>query len=183
VKVFFTKYQEEVITVKKSVTRVTIGGGDEDFRAADFPVIEAGPGVSTVDRSVPTSPTRTRADGRRKSPDILSNRAEQVRDVVDLHRPSRNETLSGSVGYPLRGAARSRPPQGPCTGEESSRSEDGLLLERGGIDNRAEADGPGLVNKERLSRYNLTTRMSNTDQAMSQHGSHKEKKLTINVEV
>ncbi|OPX96713.1 MAG: hypothetical protein A4E58_01652 [Syntrophorhabdus sp. PtaB.Bin006] len=181
-RVLFTKYQEEVTTVKKSVTEVKVETGGADFKAAEFPVIEVGPGVLNVEGPSPAKPAQARLDRRREPPTALGNRAEQVRDIVDLRGPSKNEDF-GSIGYSVRGAARGNPYQQPYTREEFSQSGDESALKQNRAESGRETDSPSPVNEERLSRYIQAARISISTQAMSQYHSRKEKKLTINIEV
>ncbi|WP_028893360.1 hypothetical protein [Syntrophorhabdus aromaticivorans] len=175
-RVLFTKYQEEVTTVKKSITEIKIETGGADFKTAEFPVVEAGPGVLNVDGPAATKPVQTRTDGHGGSPIAVGNRAEQVRDIVDLQGPSKNQT-PGPVGYSVRGAVRNNPYQEFRAGERLSQSGSGSVVKE------SQTDRPVAKNEERLSRYNLAARIFVATQTMSQYDSRKEKKLTINIEV
>jgi hypothetical protein len=181
-RVLFTKYQEEVTTVKKSITEVKIETDGADFKTAEFPVIEVGPRVLNVDGPAASKPVQTRTDRHRGSPIAVGNRAEQVRDIVDLRGLSKNENR-GPVGYSARGAARSNPCQEPCAGEGLSHSGNGPVAKEGRADGGFQTDRSGATNEEKLSRYNSAARISVATQMMSQYHSRQEKKLTINIEV
>lgn len=105
-KLLFTKLQEEITTVKKSVTQFRFETGSES-RTAEFPIIELKPeSPKIIHREITRSPQASVEGGR--PPLALSAKAGQVDDIVDI-REVANKSALNPVTYSGTGALKAKP--------------------------------------------------------------------------
>ena len=174
VRILFTKYHEEVTSVKKSVTQVTVEASSRRLEGTETPVIELNPEVPATNR------TSTAISSRRLP--ALSALVEKINDIVVLHDPLRKDNPS-QVTYSMTEALRSEPLRERYAGENTLPSKCGWVGKHSKNPHEYMSKAPSLVNDERIIRYNATVQRFVATQEMTKRQNRAEKKLTIEIDV
>ena len=172
-RVVFTKYHEEVTSVRKSVTQVKVETSHRSFEVAETPVVH---------RTSPTTSSRRFPVQQQEAIPALTARTNEVTDIVDLHSPSNKNTPS-QVTYSMAGTMRVDPPCEHYVGEKILKSEDEFVRKQRQAPNEQMGDKPLLINEERFIRYDLTVHRFIATQEMTEHRRRTEKKLTVEIDV
>jgi hypothetical protein len=172
-KLLFTKLQEEITTVKKSVTQFRVETGSADFKAAEFPVIELKPESNR--------PPKASLDDR-KAPLALNAKAEQVSDVVDLQGISKKGALS-PVTYSASRALKTKPYLENFKNDSYSKSENDCSQGKVSVYNKPDDCEAFSVLDEKRARYTITTRKFTATQEMIEYHTSREKKVSFELTI
>lgn len=180
-KLLFTKLQQEITTVKKSVTQVRVETGNADFKNAEFPVIELKPASQSIERTEDANPLRASVE-RRKTPLALSAKAEQVADIVDIQGMPEKGALN-PVTYSARGALKARPYQQSFLADKYSSPDN--EYSRGSVTVYSEPDERETFSApdEQQARYHFTSRKFISTQEMIEYHTSKEKRLSFELTI
>jgi hypothetical protein len=166
-KLLFTKLQEEITTVRKSVTQFRVETGKTDVKAAEFPVIELKPESQRIEY-VEDNTRAPASYNDRRVPLALAGKAGQVSDVVDLRGVSKKSALS-PVTYSAHGALKAT----PC---RESLDTDSV--------SKAENDGETFsVLDEKRARHQFTTRKFIATQEMIEYHTAQEKHVSFELTI
>ena len=88
-RVFLTKYHEEVTTVRRSVSQVKVEAGCKDSEGADSRVIELKPDTPASDKTAPIISSRRFPSQQSDTTLSLRARVDEISDLVDLHTSSK----------------------------------------------------------------------------------------------
>lgn len=154
-KLLFTKLQEEITTVKKSVTQFRVEAGS-DSRTAEFPVIELKPeSPKIVHREVTRSPQASFEGSR--PPLALRAKAGQVDDIVDIREVS-NKSALNPVTYSATGALKAKPCSKNIDDEGPLKVDRDFRPDRVSVNYRTgELETVPLLDEKR-AKYQYTTR-------------------------
>jgi hypothetical protein len=172
-KLLFTKLQEEITTVRKSVTRFGVETGNSDCKAAEFPVIELKPESQSVEFVKPNRPPKASLDTR-KIPLALSSKAEQIGDVVDLRGISKKEALS-PISYSASGALQAKP--------NLEGFENDCRQEKVSVYSKSDNGDTFSALDERRAHYQITTRKFIATQQMVEYHNSREKRLSFELTI
>ncbi len=180
VKLLFTKLQEEITTVKKSVTQWRVETGTASS-AADFPVIELKPEPQSIEQRKVNKPTIACLNDR-KAPLAFDEKAERVYDVVDLKGTSKNNTLA-PVTYSTSGALKALScPENFQEGKRRASTED-CSQEKISVYRKPCELETFPVYDDKRARYEFTTRKFIATQEMIEYHSSREKRLSFEVTI
>jgi uncharacterized protein YxeA len=180
-KLLFTKLQEEITTVKKSVTQFRVETGSADFKAAEFPVIELKPESQRIERAEANRPPKASLDDR-KAPLALNAKAEQVSDVVDLQGISKKGALS-PVTYSASRALKTKPYLENFKNDSYSKSENDCSQEKVSVYNKPDDCDAFSALEEKRARYTFTTRKFIATQEMIEYHTSREKKVSFELTI
>ena len=180
-KLLFTKLQEEITTVKKSVTQFRVETGSPDFKVAEFPVVELNPESQSIEHAGPNRPSTASIDDR-KAPLALSAKAEQVSDVVDLQGISKKGALS-PVTYSASGALKVKPYLKSLENEDFSEPENDHFKGRVSVFNKSDDCDACSALDEKRARYTITTRKFIATQEMIEYHTSREKKVSFELTI
>ena len=181
-RVLFTKQQEEITTVKKSVMLITVDTGSQDFKAAECPVIEMHPETQVVDRPTFTSTSPRFSRQQRKTIPDLSGRSNQVTDIVDLHRRSTNNA-PGRIAYSKTRALRSSPLMERYVDEGVTKSYDSFAPHQGRVPDGQKDDYARRLSDGRPLHSDMRVYKFIVAQEMTEHQSGRAKRVTIEITV
>jgi len=180
-KLLFTKLQEEITTVRKSVTQFRVETGSSDFKAAEFPVIELKPESQRIEHAEANRPPKASLDDR-KAPLALNAKAEQVSDVVDLQGISKKGALS-PVTYSASGALKAKPYLEGFKNDGYSKSENDCSQGKISVYNKPGDCDAFSVLDEKRAWYNFTSRKFIATQEMIEYHSNREKKVSFELTI
>jgi hypothetical protein len=180
-KLLFTKLQEEITTVKKSVTQFRVETGSSDFKAAEFPVIELQPESQKIERAEANRPPKASLDDR-KAPLALNAKAEQVCDVVDLQGISKKGALS-PVTYSASGELKTKPCLEGFKNDSYSKLDNNCIQGKVSVYNKTEDLESLVMPDERRAWYIFTSRKFIATQEMIEYHSNREKKVSFELTI
>jgi hypothetical protein len=180
-KLLFTKLQEEITTVKKSVTQFRVETGSADFKAAEFPVIELKPESQRIERAEANRPPKASLDDR-KAPLALNAKAEQISDVVDLQGISKKGALS-PVTYSASRALKTKPYLENFKNDSYSKSENDCSQGKVSVYNKPDDCDAFSALEEKRARYTITTRKFIATQEMIEYHTSREKKVSFELTI
>jgi len=180
-KLLFTKLQEEITTVKKSVTQFRVETGSPDFKGAEFPVIELKPESQRIEHAEANRPPKASLDDR-KAPLALNAKAEQISDVVDLQGISKKGALS-PVTYSANRALKTKPYLENIKNDSFSKSENDCSQEKVSAYNKPDNCDAFSALEEKRARYTITTRKFIATQEMIEYHTSREKKVSFELTI
>jgi len=180
-KLLFTRLQEEITTVKKSVTQLRVETGSAGIKAAELPAIELTPEPQIVEHGEALRPLKASSDNQ-KAPLALNAKTESIRDVVDIQGLSKRDALS-PVTYSASRALKANP--------YPERPEDDSFLNS---DNDYNKNNVSVYQKsgdskdfsaldERRARFQYTTRKFISTQEMIEFHTAKEKRVSFELTI
>jgi hypothetical protein len=172
-KLLFTKLQEEITTVRKSVTQFGVETGSSDYKAAEFPVIELKPQSQSVEFVKASKPPKASFDTG-KTPLALSSKAEQISDVVDLGGMSKKGVLS-PITYSASGALQAK----PCL----ESFENDRIQEKVSVYGKSDSGDALSALDERRAHYQITTHKFIATQQMVEYHNSREKRLSFELTI
>jgi hypothetical protein len=180
-KLLFTKLQEEITTVRKSVTQFGVETGSSDCKAAEFPVIELKPQSQSVEFVKPNKPPKASLDTG-KTPLALSSKAEQISDVVDLGGKSKKGALS-PITYSASGALQVKPYLESFENDRFPRSENDRIQEKVSVYGKSDNGDALSALDERRAHYQITTHKFIATQQMVEYHNSREKRLSFELTI
>jgi hypothetical protein len=180
-KLLFTKLQEEITTVRKSVTQFRVETGSSDFKAAEFPVIELKPESQRIEHAEANRPPKASIDDR-KVPLALRAKAEQVSDVVDLQGISKKGALSPVI-YSASGALKVKPYLKNLDNEDFSEPENDRCKGRVSVYNKSDDCDVFSALDEKRARYTITSRKFTATQEMIEFHTSREKNVSFELTI
>lgn len=181
-RVLFTKQQEEITTVKKSVMQITVDTGNQDFKAVESPVIEMEPEPHIVGRPTFTSTSPRFFRQQTKTIPDLSGRSNQVTDIVDLHRRMTNKA-PGRIAYSETRALRGSPLIEGYVDDGVTKSYDSFAPHQDRVRDGQKDDHARRLSNGRPLHSDKRVHKFIAAQEMTEHQSGRAKKATIEITV
>lgn len=181
VKLLFTKLQEEITTVKKSVTQFRVETGSPDFKVAEFPVIELKPEPQRIEHINTNNPPKASFDDK-KIPLALSAKAEQVIDTVNLCGTSKKGALS-PITYSLSEALKVKPYLESIKDDRLSKSENECSQGKVTVYNESDDEETFSELEAKQARYNFISRKFISTQEMIDYHTSREKKVSFELTI
>lgn len=178
-KLLFTKLQEEITTVKKSVTQWRFETGADSSRR-EFPVIELKPELTKTEQREVNGPPKACFDSR-KSTLALGAKAEPVYDVVDLKGVSKGNALN-PVTYSTIGTLKAQPYAESMKVDIHPTSKD-YGQEKISVYRKPQEREAFSELDEQRARYQITARKFIATQEMIEYHSSREKRLFFEVTI
>jgi hypothetical protein len=179
-KLLFTKLQEEITTVKKSVTQFRVETGS-DIKNAEFPVIEIKPESQRIEHAEAIRHPKASFDNR-KTPLALTTKTEQVNDIVDLQGIPKKAALS-PVTYSTNRVLAARPCLESFKDDRFSKSENDHSQGKVAVYSEPEDREAFSALEEKRAKYQLTTRKFIATQEMIEYHTNKEKRLSFELTI
>jgi hypothetical protein len=180
VKLLFTRLQEEVTTVKKSVTELRVEVGPA-LKTDEFPVIELEPESPKIDHREINRPSQGSPE-HRKTPLALSARTGQVTDVVDLQGVTQKNVL-GPVTYSADGVSRVKPCLESLEGDRAQKLEKDYSYDKASVYQAPDKPEIFSILDERRARYQFTARKFISTQEMIEYHSSQEKRFSFELTI
>lgn len=180
-KLLFTRLQEEITTVKKSVTQLRVETGSASIKAADLPAIELTPEPQIIVQGEALRPLKESSDNQ-KAPLVSNTKTESIRDVVDIQGISKKVALS-PVTYSASRALKANPYR-ERLGDDSFLNSDNDY-NRGSMSvYQKSGDHNGFsALDERRARFQYTTRKFTSTQEMIEYHTTKEKRASFELTI
>jgi hypothetical protein len=179
-KLLFTKLQEEITTVRKSVTQFRVETGS-DIKNAEFPVIEIKPESQRIEHAEAIRYPKASLDNR-KTPLALTTKTEQVTDIVDLQGIPKRAALS-PVTYSTNRVLAARPCLESFKDDRFSKSENDYSQAKVAVYSEPDDGEAFSVIEEKQARYLYTSRKFISTQEMIEYHSSKEKQLSFELTI
>jgi hypothetical protein len=180
-RLLFTRLQEEITTVKKSVTQLRVETGSVRSKAADLPAIELTPEPQIIVHGEALRPLKESPDNK-KVPLVLNEKTESIRDVVDIKGISKRDALS-PVTYSASRVLKANP-YWERPGDDSFLNSDNdynrstiSVYEKSGDHNGFSALD------ERRARFQYTTRKFVSTQEMIEYHTTREKRVSFELTI
>jgi hypothetical protein len=180
-KLLFTRLQEEITTVKKSVTQFSVETGSPRFKTDESPVIDITPEPSRVNPGDTHRPLKASANDQ-KAPLALNTKAQHVSDVVDLQGMSKRDGLC-HVTYSASRTLTANPSPRTLGDDRSLKLDDMYNLKNGLVYQKSnDSEDLSLLDEKRI-RYQLTTRKFISTQEMIEYHSAQEKRVSFELTI
>lgn len=180
-KILFTRFQEEITTVKKSVTQFRVETGSPKFKPDELTVIDITPEPSGTKRGDDRRTFQGSFEDQ-KIPLAFNGKAEYISDIVDLHGISKRNTLC-PITYSVNGVLQGNPNDDTCTDKRLGKTdhdhnkEDVLAY-------RKSDDLAGFSSHdEKRAQYRFVTRKFITIQEMIEHQRSQEKRVLFELTI
>lgn len=180
-KILFTRLQEEITTVKKSVTQLRVETGSARSKAADLPAIELTPEPQIIVQREALRPLKESSDNQ-KAPLVLNAKTESIRDIVDIQGISKRDALS-PVTYSASRELNTNHYR-EALGDDSFLSSDNDH-NRNNISVYQKSDDRNGFSAldERRARFQYITRKFSSTQEMIEYHSTKEKRVSFDLTI
>jgi hypothetical protein len=176
-KLLFTRLQEEITTVRKSVTQFKVETGSVGIKAAELPAIELTPGPQTVEHRETLKPLKASLDDQ-KHPLALNANAEGIRDVVDIQGISKRDALS-PVTYSANRALKTNPYPERLGDDSFLNSDNDYNQKNVSVYQKSGGSKDFSALDERRARFQYTTRKFISTQEMIEYHIAKEKRVSF----
>lgn len=180
-KLLFTKLQEEITTVKKSVTQFRVETG-ADSSVKEFPVIELKPESTKIEHREVNGAPKACYDSRQSPLALVGAKAEQVHDVVDLKGVSKGNAPM-PLTYSTNGVLKAKPYAEsmkvdlyPTSGKDCGKEKISVYREPQELEAFPVFD-------EKRARYQFTARKFIATQEMIEYHCSREKRLSFELTV
>jgi len=181
-KLLFTRLQEEITTVKKSVTQFRVETSSPRFKTDESPVIDITPEPSRANRGDTHRPLKASTNDQKTPLALNSANTKHVSDIVDLQGISKRDGLC-----PVTYSASRTLKANPCPrtmGDDRSLELDGTYnLKNGSVYQESnDSEDFSLLDEKRV-RYQLTTRKFISTQEMIEYHSAQEKRVSFELTI
>jgi hypothetical protein len=180
-KLLFTRLQEEITTVKKSVTQFRVETGRANVKAAELPAIELTPEPQVVEHGEALKPLKAYLDDQ-KAPLALNAKAEGIRDVVDIQGKSKGGALS-PVTYSANRALKTNPYPERLGDDSLLNSDNDYNQNNVSVYQKSIGSKDFSALDERRARFHYTTRKFISTQEMIEYHTAKEKRVSFELTV
>lgn len=172
-KLLFTRLQQEIGTVKKSVTQFRVETGS-DFDSTQFPLIELKPESSKTEPQQSVQSAKVPFE-ERKTPLALNGKADRFSDIVDLRGVSKKETMIPHT-YSIAGILKAAGPNATRIQDSDSIKTGGTRITENAPEYYKPADGEDRsMLSEGQARYLFVTRRFIATQEMVEYHAAQER--------
>jgi len=180
-KLLFTRLQQEIGTVKKSVTQFRVETGS-DSDSTQFPLIELKPESSKTEAQQSVQSAKVPFE-ERKTPLALNGKADRFADIVDLRGVSKKETLIPNT-YSIAGILRATLSSQTRIEDNGSLKADGTRIPENTRAYYKPADGEdSSMLSEGQARYLFVTRRFIATQEMVDYHAAQERRGSFEMKI
>ena len=180
-KLLFTRLQEEITTVKKSVTQLRVETGSARIKTAELPAIELTPEPQIVEHGEALRPSKA-SSGNQQAPLALNAKTESIRDVVDIQGISKRDALS-PVTYSANRVLNANPYPERLGDDSFLNSDNDYNKNNVSVYQKSGDSKDFSALDERRARFLYTTRKFISTQEMIEYHTAKEKRVSFELTI
>ncbi|MFZ2800337.1 MAG: hypothetical protein WAZ30_08940 [Syntrophorhabdus sp.] len=181
-KLLFTRLQEEVITVKRSVTRVQVETGASRIKPYKFQVIDITPEPCEKKREDAQGVSKLSSEDQ-KNPLSLNAKSEHVSDIVDLQgTPDKGNSLTPVI-YSAGSILKGNHSREKSVDKSFLSSKTGYIQKNEPSFNKSADSVDFSMVDESLARYRFTTRKFISTQEMIEYHRAQEKRVSFELTI
>ena len=181
-KLLFTRLQEEITTVKKSVTQFGVETSSLRFKTDESPAIDITPEPSRANRGDAHKPLKASANDQKTSLALNAANTEHVADIVDLQGISKRDGLC-PVTYSASRTLKANPYPRIMGDERSLKLDDTYNLKNESVYQKSnDSEGFSLLDEKR-ALYQLMTRKFISTQEMIEYHTAQKKRVSFELTI
>lgn len=180
-KLLLTRLQEEITTVRKSVTQLRVETGSASSKVAELPAIELTPEPQIIVQGEALKPLKESSDNQ-KAQLLLNAKTENIRDVVDIQGISKKDFLS-PVTYSASGALKANPYRKKLGDNSFLNSDTDYNRNNISVYQKSDDHNGSSALDERRARFQYTTRKFISTQEMIEYHTTKEKRASFELTI